>query len=69
MPFCVGDAQRRVPNFWLSSIRGTRLRPQTGDCYIFCSYGNHPCLSKQRETLAFPISHLTRWETNDAPTE
>ncbi|WP_246791266.1 GDCCVxC domain-containing (seleno)protein [Bradyrhizobium commune] len=28
---------------------GTRLRPKTGDCCVFCSYGTVPCPPKQGE--------------------
>jgi hypothetical protein len=28
---------------------GTRLRPKTGDCCVFCSYGAVPCPPKQAE--------------------
>jgi hypothetical protein len=30
---------------------GTKLRPKTGDCCIFCSYGDVQCPSKQQEAL------------------
>lgn len=29
----------------------TRLRPLPGDCCVFCSYGEHHCIPRQRELL------------------
>lgn len=28
---------------------GAMLKPQPGDCCVFCSYGNVPCPPRQRE--------------------
>jgi transcription elongation factor Elf1 len=28
---------------------GARLKPKTGDCCVFCSYGSVPCPPKQQE--------------------
>jgi hypothetical protein len=30
---------------------GTTLRPLTGDCCVFCSYGSVPCPPKQAEQI------------------
>ena len=30
----------------------TMLRPETGDCCVFCSFGSVPCPSKQSEMTA-----------------
>lgn len=30
---------------------GTVLRPQRGDCCVFCSYGSVPCPPKQAEAV------------------
>ncbi len=30
---------------------GTILRPKTGDCCVYCSYGSVQCASKQAEKL------------------
>lgn len=30
---------------------GVRIRPLSGDCCVFCSYGNYHCIPKQREAL------------------
>jgi len=44
------------PDYWLifhnCARCGTKLRPLPGDCCVFCSYGDHPCISKQREAMA-----------------
>ena len=32
---------------------GTRLRPQPGDCCVFCSYGGHLCIPRQQEQKRF----------------
>jgi hypothetical protein len=31
---------------------GTRLRPKSGDCCVFCSFGSVPCPPKQAEGAA-----------------
>ena len=42
---------------------GSVIRPQAGDCCVFCSYADKQCPSKQREsvfTAATAASHSTR---------
>ena len=31
----------------------TLLKPEAGDCCIFCSKGSHPCPTSQRESQAY----------------
>ena len=38
-----GYADRRLPVFYDCKGCGQRLKPKTGDCCVFCSYGSVPC--------------------------
>jgi hypothetical protein len=35
--------------FYNCAACGARLKPKTGDCCVFCSYGTVPCPPKQRD--------------------
>jgi hypothetical protein len=37
--------------FWKCTFCGEIIKPETGDCCVFCSYGDHPCPPvKQRDS-------------------
>jgi rubredoxin len=40
--------------FYECSACGSLLRPQEGECCVFCSYGSIPCPPKQAERSARP---------------
>jgi rubredoxin len=53
-PFCGFRKEEIIPTdacqfFYQCTNCGRVMRPKTGDCCIFCSYGSVQCLSKQRE--------------------
>jgi predicted RNA-binding Zn-ribbon protein involved in translation (DUF1610 family) len=39
--------------FWECPNCGEVLRPETGDCCVFCSYGTHSCPSVQGKNAEF----------------
>ncbi|TAN03034.1 MAG: hypothetical protein EPN40_00835 [Rhodanobacteraceae bacterium] len=39
--------------FWDCPSCGTVLKPESGDCCVFCSYGDVPCPPKQADRSCF----------------
>ncbi|PQJ36549.1 hypothetical protein BSZ35_16265 [Salinibacter sp. 10B] len=53
-PECGAEAEADMPTdscqfFWTCDECDTTLRPQPGDCCVFCSYGSVPCPPVQRD--------------------
>ena len=53
-PVCGHRAREQMPTnacqfFYVCTACGERLRPEPGDCCVFCSYGDTPCPPKQRD--------------------
>lgn len=53
-PECGGRSKEFMPDdaclfFFQCPHCGSRLKPRPGDCCVFCSYGDLPCLPVQRE--------------------
>ena len=47
-PSCGRRSQERMPTdaclyFWDCPWCGVKLKPKSGDCCVFCSYGDVPC--------------------------
>jgi hypothetical protein len=47
-PSCGAQTQARMPTdacqfFWDCPACGELLKPRSGDCCVFCSYGSVPC--------------------------
>ena len=56
-PFCGHSAVETMPTLacqYFYDCRGCRavLRPKSGDCCVFCSYGDRGCPPKQEECCA-----------------
>ncbi|MGH8116784.1 MAG: GDCCVxC domain-containing (seleno)protein [Rhodanobacteraceae bacterium] len=56
-PQCGYAQQEHMPDdaclyFYQCSRCNTWLRPQPGDCCVFCSYGSVPCPPVQRHRLS-----------------
>jgi hypothetical protein len=56
-PECAHRTTETMPedacvHFWVCPNCGTQLKPQAGDCCVFCSYGTVPCPPVQRERAA-----------------
>ncbi len=55
-PQCAHQATEQMPTnaclfFYTCPACQRQLRPQAGDCCVFCSYGSVPCPSQQAEEL------------------
>lgn len=53
-PYCGARSVERMPTdaclfFWYCPACEMRVRPKTGDCCVFCSYGSVPCPPKQQD--------------------
>jgi hypothetical protein len=53
-PICGHRAREQMPAnacqvFYVCTACGERLRPEPGDCCVFCSFGDTPCPPKQRD--------------------
>ena len=53
-PQCAEQTKETMPTdaclfFWTCPACGTRHKPKTGDCCVFCSYGSVPCPPVQLE--------------------
>ncbi len=53
-PKCGSEKEETMPTesclfFYKCTNCGEVLRPNSGDCCVFCSYGNVKCPSKQKE--------------------
>lgn len=53
-PACGAASRETMPTdaclfFWECPSCKAVARPKTGDCCVFCSYGNVPCPPKQEE--------------------
>lgn len=53
-PYCGVEKEENMPIdacqiVYRCSACGSLLRPKTGDCCVFCSYGSMPCPPKQQE--------------------
>ncbi len=53
-PHCGVESTQEMPLdacqiVYLCESCDTILRPKTGDCCVFCSYGSLPCPPKQKE--------------------
>jgi len=51
-PACGHSATETMPTnacqfVYVCTACGERLRPESGDCCVFCSYGDAPCPPKQ----------------------
>jgi DNA-directed RNA polymerase subunit RPC12/RpoP len=51
-PVCGHQAREQMPTnacqfVYVCTACGERLRPESGDCCVFCSYGDAPCPPKQ----------------------
>ena len=56
-PVCGAREELDIPAdmclfFHTCSACGTRLRPEPGDCCVFCSYGDSLYIPRQREIIA-----------------
>lgn len=54
-PRCGGETTATMPTdacqrFLGCPCCGAMLKPEPGDCCVFCSYGDGPCPPKQEET-------------------
>ena len=55
-PHCGFVEELDIPqNYWLVFHKctscSTQFRPLDGDCCVFCSFGDHHCIDKQKQTL------------------
>ena len=62
-PHCGHQATETMPTdacqfFWDCPRCKALVRPKTGDCCVFCSYGDVPCP---------PMNFVTEWSTMSAP--
>jgi hypothetical protein len=53
-PHCATAKAESMPTdacqfFYICTGCGTKLKPEPGDCCVFCSYGSAPCPPKQGE--------------------
>lgn len=53
-PYCGVEKEENMPIdacqiVYRCRVCGNLLRPKTGDCCVFCSYGSMPCPPKQQE--------------------
>lgn len=53
-PHCGFVEELDIPqDFWLvfhtCPSCSTQIRPKSGDCCVFCSYGDHHCTDKQKQ--------------------
>lgn len=51
-PECRSSAEEEIPAnaclfFWVCPGCGALLRPEAGECCVFCSYGDRPCPSAE----------------------
>ncbi|HIF47893.1 GDCCVxC domain-containing (seleno)protein [Candidatus Thioglobus sp.] len=55
-PYCGHKHQEKMPSdscmyFYQCKNCDKTLKPQQGDCCVFCSYADHPCPPKQAEDV------------------
>ncbi|NGP90038.1 GDCCVxC domain-containing (seleno)protein [Fodinibius halophilus] len=53
-PNCEHSSNETMPTdscqyFWECPSCGEVIKPEPGDCCVFCSYGSHPCPPVQQE--------------------
>ncbi len=53
-PHCGGKSEETMPTdacqyFYECSKCGTIIKPRSGDCCVYCSYGSVPCPPQQEE--------------------